>query len=95
MPLFIINAYDVANSSQMRTQIRPLHLARLQALADQGRLILAGPTPIQHGSSDMSGSVIVAEFDSEASAHTWVNDEPYLHHGVYSRVEVRPFIQVF
>lgn len=94
MPLFVINAYDVANSTALRAQIRPQHIARLQALAQAGRLVLAGPTPTAHGACDMTGSVIIANFDDEVAVQAWLDDEPYLHHGVYSRVEVRPFVQV-
>lgn len=94
MPLFVIIGYDVPNSAQKRSELRPRHLARLTALKEQNRLILAGPTPIEHGNSAMSGSLIVAEFDDLASVQAWAADEPYLD-GVYSHTEIRPFVQVF
>jgi uncharacterized protein YciI len=40
----------------------------------------------------MSGSVIIADFESLAAAQAWVDAEPYLRDGVYSHVDVRPFI---
>ena len=94
MPLFVIIGHDVANSSAQRQLTRPEHVARLQALADEGRLVLAGPTPISHGSDAMSGSVVVAEFADLQSAQAWIDAEPYLRDGVYARVDVRPFIKV-
>ncbi len=92
MSLFVIIGHDVANSSDQRQQTRAEHVERLQVLERENRLIIAGPTPIEHGLEAMSGSVIIADFDSLAAAQTWVNAEPYLRDGVYSHVEVRPFI---
>ncbi len=94
MPLFVIIGHDVANSATQRQKTRPEHLARLQILADENRLVLAGPTPVAHGDSTMSGSVIVADFDNLDSAQAWVDAEPYLRDGVYARVDVRPFVKV-
>ena len=93
MSLFVIIGHDVANSSAQRLVTRTEHIERLQALHQQGRLVIAGPTPIEHGKSDMSGSLIIAEFDSIAAAQAWANDEPYLRDGVYSHVDIKPFIQ--
>ncbi len=93
MSLFVIIGHDVANSSAKRKVTRAEHIERLQALERENRLIIAGPTPIEHGLELMSGSVIIADFDSLEAAQTWVNAEPYLREGIYSHVEVRPFIQ--
>ncbi|KRU22613.1 YciI family protein [Psychrobacter piscatorii] len=93
MSLFVIIGHDVANSSAQRLITRTEHIERLQALSREDRLVIAGPTPIEHGKSDMSGSLIIAEFDSIEAAQTWANDEPYLRDGVYSHVDIKPFIQ--
>lgn len=93
MSLFAIIGHDVANSSTLRKQARAQHLARLDKLIDENRLIIAGPTPIEHGQTDMSGSLIIAEFDSIEAAQTWANDDPYIQAGVYSHVDIKPFIQ--
>ena len=94
MSLFAIIGHDVANSSAQRLITRAEHVERLQALSRAGRLIIAGPTPIEHGSSEMSGSLIIADFDSIEAAQAWANDEPYLRDGVYSHVDLKPFTQV-
>lgn len=94
MPLFIIEGFDVANSSALRATTRQAHLARLSELVHQNRLLLAGPTPIAHGEPQMSGSVIIAQFDSLKDAQAWVNEEPYLISGIYASISVRPFVQV-
>lgn len=92
MPLFAIIGHDVADSTAKRAEIRPAHLERLTALHAQNRLVIAGPTP-NHGEPAMSGSLIIAHFDDIEQARTWAGDEPYLHSGVYSHVDVKPFIQ--
>ncbi|GAA0808104.1 YciI family protein [Psychrobacter piscatorii] len=93
MSLFVIIGHDVANSSAQRLITCAEHIERLQALSREDRLVIAGPTPIEHGKSDMSGSLIIAEFDSIEAAQAWANDEPYLRDGVYSHVDIKPFIQ--
>ena len=94
MPLFAIIGHDVANSAAQRTLTRTEHLARLQALDAEQRLLVAGPTPIEHGENAMSGSIVIADFDSLEAAQTWAGAEPYLRDGVYSHVDIKPFIHV-
>ena len=97
--LYAIISEDVDDSLPLRQQARPDHLARLQALADEGRLVLAGPHPATDsetpGDAGFTGSLVVARFDSLADAQTWADDDPYVAAGVYARVVVKPFKQVF
>ena len=96
--LYVIAGEDVPDSSEGRAAHRPAHLARLQALLDEGRLVLAGPHPAidspDPGPAGMSGSLIVAEFESLEAAQDWANADPFLLGGVYARVTVKPFKQV-
>jgi uncharacterized protein YciI len=93
--LYVIIGEDNENSLEKRLQVRPRHLERLNALRDEGRLILAGPFPAidspDPGPAGFTGSMIVAEFESLAAAQAWANADPYLAEGVYRRVSVRPF----
>lgn len=97
--LYAIIAEDIANSLNKRLQARPAHLARLQQLQAQGRLVLAGPHPNvdteNPGDAGFSGSLIVAEFSDLATAQQWAEADPYQEAGVYARVTVKPFKQVF
>ncbi|MGQ8704816.1 YciI family protein [Serratia sp. TSA_198.1] len=97
--LYLIYAQDVPNSLENRLSVRPAHLARLQALRDEGRLVLAGPNPAidsnDPGSAGFSGSTVIAEFASLADAQTWAEQDPYVAAGVYGDVTVKPFKQVF
>jgi hypothetical protein len=99
MMLYAIFGNDVPNSSERRKGARPAHLARLQALQDAGRLVLAGPFPaidaIDPGAAGFSGSLIVAEFTSLEVAQAWADADPYVAAGVYAQVAVRPFKKVF
>lgn len=96
--LYAILSEDVENSLPLRRQARADHLARLEALQEQGRLVLAGPHPAvdaeDPGEAGFSGSLVVAEFDSLEEARAWADDDPYVAAGVYARVRVMPFRQV-
>lgn len=97
--LYSIVAQDTDNSLPKRQKVREKHLARLEALREQGRLVLAGPNPAidseTPGDSGFTGSIIVAEFDSLAAAQTWADADPYIEAGVYAAVSVKPFKQVY
>ena len=96
--LYAIISEDVLDSLEKRKLARPDHLARLQLLNDQGRLILAGPHPKidneNPGDAGFSGSLVVAEFNSLAEAEAWAAIDPYSAAGVYAKVTVKPFKKV-
>ena len=93
--LYAIIATDHPDSLSRRLAARQDHLARLEQLKSEGRLILAGPHPAvdsnDPGPAGFSGSLIVAEFDSLQSAQSWADADPYLDAGVYAQVQVKPF----
>jgi uncharacterized protein len=96
---YAIIGQDVPNSLDKRITARPAHVARLHELQGQGRLLLAGPFPAvdatDPGAAGYTGSLIVAEFDSLASAQEWANTDPYMKAGVYAGVRVQPFRKTF
>lgn len=96
--LYAIISEDTANSLERRLAARPNHLARLEALRDEGRLLLAGPHPAidanDPGEAGFSGSLVIAEFDSLEDAKSWADADPYVIAGVYSQVTVKPFKKV-
>jgi len=97
--LYTIVGHDVPNSLENRLAARPAHVARLQVLQNEGRLILAGPFPavdaVDPGAAGFSGSLIVAEFAALADAESWAQADPYVAAGVYGQVTVKPFRKVF
>lgn len=96
---YAIIGEDVPSSLEKRMAVRPEHLARLQALQDEGRLLIAGPLPAvdasDPGAAGFTGSLVVAEFDSLEQATSWAESDPYTTGGVFARVTVKPFRKVF
>ncbi|MDO9013040.1 MAG: YciI family protein [Gallionella sp.] len=96
---YAITGQDVPDSLSRRLASRPAHVARLQLLQAQGRLLLAGPFPAvdaeDPGAAGYTGSLIVAEFPSLSAAQDWANTDPYLSSGVYDQVSVQPFKKAF
>lgn len=97
--LYAIIATDAPDSLPKRKATRPAHLERLQVLQNEGRLVLAGPHPAidseDPGDAGFSGSLVVAQFESQQAAEAWAKDDPYTSAGVYASVQVKPFKQVF
>lgn len=95
---YMIRGTDVPNSLEKRKVARPAHIARLENLRDEGRLLLSGPLPAidseDPGPAGFTGSLIVAEFDSLEAARAWAGADPYVAAGVYATVEVQPFRKV-
>jgi uncharacterized protein YciI len=95
---YVITGTDHPESLERRMAARPAHLARLEQLQAEGRLLLAGPFPAidaeQPGPAGFTGSLIVAEFPSLAEAQQWANADPYVDEGVYANVSVKPFRKV-
>ncbi len=95
---YAIVGRDAADSLERRRRARPAHLARLEQLRDEARLLLAGPFPAldceDPGPAGYTGSLIVAEFDSLEDANAWAEADPYIEAGVYREVSVQPFRRV-
>ena len=95
---YAIEGHDGADVLERRSAARARHLARLQALKDEGRLLVAGPCPAidaeDPGPAGFSGSIVIARFDSLDDARAWAQADPYVEAGVYARVDVRPFRRV-
>ncbi len=96
---YLIYSEDVAGSLPQRKLTRPAHLARLQALQDEGRLLTAGPNPAidaeDPADAGFTGSTVIADFASQADAQAWADADPYVAAGVYARVTIKPFKKVF
>ena len=96
--LYIIIGKDRQNSLADRLSVRPAHLERVQALLDEGRLIIGGPMPAidseNPGEAGFLGSVIIAEFASLGDATVWAEADPYTVTGVFETLEVHPYKQV-
>jgi uncharacterized protein YciI len=86
---FVILGFDGPDGQARRQVHRAAHLARLERLNQEGRVVLAGPL------TDKVGSLIVIEAHSLEDAEEFVREDPYTVFGVFDRVEIHPFLQVF
>lgn len=95
--LYVLIGEDAPDSLARRLAARPAHVERLQRLLADGRLVLAGPFPAidspDPGPAGFTGSLIVAEFASQAEAQAWMAADPYVTEGVFARTTVKPFRQ--
>jgi uncharacterized protein YciI len=95
---YAIISQDVEHSLELRASVRQEHLARLKALVDEGRLLMAGPHPAvdseDPGPAGFTGSLVVADFASLADAQAWADADPYVAAGVYESVAIKPFKRV-
>ncbi len=87
--LFVIIGYDAPDAKDKRPLQRPAHLAHLEPLAQQGKILVAGPF------TDGSGCLIVIDAPSRQAVWELLARDPYVTSGVFNRVEVKPFLQVF
>lgn len=96
--LYVIVAQDSPDSLEKRSQARSEHIARLERLRDEGRLLLAGPFPAldsdSPGPAGFTGSLVVAEFPSLDDARSWADADPYIASGAWLSADVRPFRKV-
>lgn len=95
---YAIISQDIPNSLPLRKEARPAHVARLVALKEEGRLLIAGPHPAidsaDPGEAGFTGSLVVAEFESLEAAQAWADADPYVAAGIYEKVVVKPFNKV-
>ncbi len=91
---YAVSSEDREDTLDKRLAARPEHVARLTALRDEGRLLIAGPHPAvdspDPGPAGFTGSLVVAEFDSLEDAKAWADEDPYIAAGVYGKVTVKP-----
>jgi len=95
MMWYAVISQDFDNSSAGRAAARPDHIARLKALAEEGRVLVAGPHPAidadDPGEAGFTGSLVVVDFPSLEEAQSWADADPYVSGGVYESVVVKPF----
>ncbi len=95
---YAIMGEDSADSLPLRKKLRSAHLARLEPLHEQGRVLIVGPHPTSDSSepseAGFTGSLMVVDFSSLEEAQEWANQDPYALGGVFDKVTVKPFIKV-
>ena len=76
MPLFVVTCTDQDGTVEKRLAVRPQHLARLEQLDAEGRLIVAGAMPKDPSNPQAGfyGSTIIVDFDSREVLDAWLQD---------------------
>ncbi len=93
VPQFVMIGWDGPDGAGLRAKHREQHLAYVHALAEEGRIVFAGP--IRSDSGDTSvGAMIVLEAGDLAEARAIVDRDPYVAGGVFESLTVNPFKQV-
>jgi len=88
---FVVWANDHPGSLAQRQQVREAHRARLRDPAPHRvQVLLAGPT-LDAVADTMNGTLLVVEAATLDEVQAFVADDPYVQHGVYERVEIRPW----
>jgi hypothetical protein len=77
------------NALELRTPYREEHLRRLAELQQAGSLITLGPTET---SSHVFG---IFEAESQQQVETLVKSDVYWREGIWTTVEIHPWIQAF
>ena len=97
MALFVITCTDREGTVEKRLAPRPEHLARLEKLDAEGRVIVAGAMPIdrENPQAGFYGSTLIVDFETREALDLWLKDEPFLKEGVYAHIDVKPFNKAF
>jgi uncharacterized protein YciI len=90
---YVLIGRDGARGIELRKQHRTAHLANLRPLAEQGRVVYAGPLLDDGGAP--CGSVVVFDAESLDAARRFAAGDPYVVHGIFERWEVLASMQVF
>ncbi|MBI3892442.1 MAG: nitroreductase family protein [Candidatus Wallbacteria bacterium] len=86
MPEFAIFLHPTAGAAPFEPELVQRHCRHLATLADEGRLIAAGPF-----SDAQDGGMIVGLFDSADAASSFAANDPFVREGVET-ADVRPWI---
>ena len=86
--LCVVTCSDKPNAGALRMEIRPRHLAYIEA--NKLAVRLAGPFLSDDGQS-MTGSLIVLEAESLAAAQAFAAADPYALGALFASVDIRPW----
>jgi uncharacterized protein YciI len=86
MALFAILCFDKPGALELRMATRPTHLDYLS-----GTTALKAAGPFLDADGKPEGSMLIVEFETEAEAKTFADNDPYNLAGLFQRVEVRPW----
>jgi uncharacterized protein len=88
---FLLVAYDGTDPGALerRMKARPEHLDKIAVLKKRGEFLLGGA--ILDDNETMIGSMIIYEFSDRSALDESLKNEPYIMHGVWKKIEIRPY----
>ena len=86
---FVLWGTYCADALQQRTPYREEHLEGLRRQKDEGVLITLGPT---EASTHVFG---IYEAENQAAVEALVKNDVYWRNGIWTAVEIHPWIQAF
>ncbi len=88
---FLVIAYDHLDDQALarRLAVREEHLEAARRTLEAGTMLIGGA--ILDAGGRMIGSMTVVSFPDRDLFDTWLTGVPYMHHGVWDRVEVHPY----
>ena len=89
MARFVLWGTYCQNALAKRTPFRDEHLSRLKVLKDEGTLITLGPT---EGSTHVFG---IFEASTCADVRQLLEDDVYWREGIWTAIDVYPWVQAF
>ena len=89
---FVISCTDKPDHLDVRMENRADHVDYLKAHAD--RIVAAGPT-LGDTPDQMTGSVLIMEFETLADAENWAANDPYAKAGLFEHTTITPWKKVF
>ena len=93
MPLYAFIGRDGSRGLELRKDHRPAHLAGIEALDGEGRVVHAGPLLDAAGAP--CGSLIVFEAGSLEAAREQAAGDPYVVEGIFESFEVLETKRIF
>ena len=87
--LYVIIGHDGPDAKTLRARLRESHLDYIAECEARGMVKLAGPL------TDGHGSLFLVEAAGREEALEMAELDPYRRGGVFERLEVHPFKQVF
>jgi len=93
MPRFYaIFATDKPGMLASRERVRPAHRAYLRnAGAEHGVVVRLGGPTLDAQANTMNGTLLVVEAEHIDDVERFVGGDPYMHAGIFERVEIRPW----
>lgn len=82
---YLVIGRDGKDAADRRQANRPAHLASVEQLKEEGKILYA-VAMIEQGK--MVGSVMVMNFATEAELESWKSSEPYISGEVWESVEI-------